>query len=426
MQMIPICKTPAFRHRGLPDGRILHFRVVALPNHDMQKARFITRCLLSKYSVMKPVWPIQRSITFPSSQYIRRDFSNRPEGRKSLEPANSNLDDNHHLKLKIARSVIKWTFLVFIFLTCQYFFEERLLRFLLGDFLSPTRLDQRLRFIRQIFDGSRFTVFEIVGKEHVSPTSVILTLERPRLQTKSKQTRKEYDELWRNGSWSVELKQPELQISRSYTPLPPHDNQKTGQIRLLIRKEYKGEVSNYVFNLPTGSLIELRGPHPEANLSAQTQDIVFLAGGTGIAPALQIAHTLFEVRKQSFGKPRMHIIWANRTRRDCEGGAEGSELTATNGVVRELQKLQKKHVDHIFVDYLVDNEDPPLNEKQISEATDGGHEGNDSKTIFVSGPKGFVEYFAGPKKWEGGKEAQGDLGGVIGRMGLTDWKVCKL
>jgi len=48
------------------------------------------------------------------------------------------------------------------------------------------------------------------------------------------------------------------------------------------------------------------------------------------------------------------------------------------------------------------------------------------KLLFISGPEGFVNHFAGPKRWEDGKEGQGVVAGVIGKMKLRDWTIWKL
>jgi len=52
--------------------------------------------------------------------------------------------------------------------------------------------------------------------------------------------------------------------------------------------------------------------------------------------------------------------------------------------------------------------------------------------VVVSGPDGFVTALAGSKKWEGGEERQGPVGGVLGRIRsrypslLREWLVLKL
>ncbi|PVH86653.1 ferredoxin reductase-like protein [Cadophora sp. DSE1049] len=292
----------------------------------------------------------------------------------------------------------------------------------------------------KIFDLPRFTPFTIVKREEVSPTSIILTL-RP--QTLVNRPRKlvsdPYQISWEKGTWSVEIKQPQLQIARAYTPLPPNKGDPKGDLRLLIRKEHKGEVSGYLHTLGVGSQIHLRGPHEEFDLPERVTDVVFLAGGTGIAPALQVAYTLLEGRHTDVEKPNMHIVWASRKRADCEGGADVSnpnawEARKTGRIVQELEILQQKHPGQLSVDYLVDEEGKFLDQKRISSLTKATtevkfgarHTRIDSKLLFVSGPEGFINYIAGPKRWEGGKEGQGQLGGLIGQMGLRTWKVWKL
>ena len=292
----------------------------------------------------------------------------------------------------------------------------------------------------KIFDPPKFTPFTIVKREEVPPTSIILTL-RP--QTLVNRPRKlvsdPYELSWEKGNWSVEIKQPQLQIARSYTPLPPNKGDPKGDLRLLIRKEHKGEVSGYLHTLGVGSQIHLRGPHEEFDLPERVTDVVFLAGGTGIAPALQVAYALLEGRHTDMEKPKMHIVWASRKRADCEGGVDISnpyawEARKTGRIVQELETLQQKYPGQLSVEYLVDEEGKFLDQKKISSLTKASsevkfgasHTRIDSKLLFVSGPEGFINYIAGPKRWEGGKEGQGQLGGILGQMGIRTWKVWKL
>ncbi|TVY85977.1 Cytochrome c mitochondrial import factor, partial [Lachnellula willkommii] len=310
----------------------------------------------------------------------------------------------------------------------------------------------------KIFDPPRFTPFAVIAREYVSATSMVLTL-RPRAGSGSIERecgdQDPYAEAWERGPWSVEAKQPELQIARAYTPLPPLEGNGKRDLRFLIRREERGEVSRYLHALPLGAQVELRGPKTEAELPATVSDVVFLAGGTGIAPALQVVYTLLERRKGG-QMPRIRVVWANRKREDCIGGASSTthHLPTLNGssngndnenttpgpgyIVRELQNLQRKYPGNLQVQYVVDEEGTALDQKRIAPLL-GTPQADastvkyspvttriDSKLLFVSGPEGFVEYLAGPKKWEGGKEGQGELGGVLRRMGIRDWKVWKL
>lgn len=328
----------------------------------------------------------------------------------------------------------------------------------------------------KIFDPPRFTPFRIIGRTDISPTAFVLTL-RPHshlvrnsstpLPPTDPQQHDPYTTSWETGTWSLEFKHPLLQIARSYTPLPPSassptdKNTQPGDLRFLIRREKGGEVSNYLANLPVGADVELRGPNPEIDIAGDVDEVLFLAGGTGIAPALQVAHTLLERRRVGGSgdqvedqdrehKPRIRIVWANRRREDCVGGGGsrkgGERFNAKepgNLIVNELSALQERHPGNLTIEYLVDEEGQFLDSKRVLSLTtppksQRARSGKltptpttaapDSKPLlFISGPEGFVTFLAGPKRWEGGKEGQGDVGGVIGRLGGSRyWRVWKL
>jgi cytochrome-b5 reductase len=289
-----------------------------------------------------------------------------------------------------------------------------------------------------VFDAPKFTFFSIINKEDVSPTSFIVTV-RPKSFVDNPKLAKTdpYAKEWEKGTWSVEFKQPQLQIARSYTPLPPREVDNPGDLRFLIREEANGEMSRYLGQLRVGDKVELRGPHMEVELPAKVTDILFLAGGTGIAPALQVAYTLLEVRKPSEELPNIHIIWSNRRREDCVGGTSLQPGTTTDRaegtIVQELQKLQEKHPDNVRVEYFVDEEGTSLDSKMITQLTRRPshlkHQAVstriNTKLLFVSGPEGFINFLAGPKKYWDGKQLQGELGGLIGQIGIKDWEVWK-
>lgn len=155
--------------------------------------------------------------------------------------------------------------------------------------------------------------------------------------------------LW-NGSeklWSVEIKQPDINVVRSYTPLPLYfmkseytknnlkkpllkiihpeteDYDKEGTMCIYVKRYENGEVSRYITDKKIGDELELRGPkiefklpyHPLKNLHKRpifrdlpskiepdnmietikrinnlpdVDNLVFYAAGTGIAPILQL------------------------------------------------------------------------------------------------------------------------------------------
>lgn len=225
------------------------------------------------------------------------------------------------------------------------------------DDLPPSPENDKHKTKQQQVDLSVFHPFEIISKQPVSSTCSIFTL-----RSQGEDTSNPYLDLlrdaWANGIgvWSVQVKQPQLQIARSYTPLPPLDkldgasgDDSTTELRFLIRHEPQGEVSSYLHNLPLGATVHIRGLDIEYEVPSNINDIIFLAGGTGIAPALQIAYCLLERRRKSrrrktladtsngsgassdpgFQMPKMHILWANRKREDAIGGV--SSTSSGNG-----------------------------------------------------------------------------------------------
>ncbi|KAI8943547.1 hypothetical protein NX059_001543 [Plenodomus lindquistii] len=301
-------------------------------------------------------------------------------------------------------------------------------------------------------DPHTFTPYTLVDKQRVSSTNAIFTLRNSNGASDPDSVK----EAWKRSVWSVQIKQPQLQIARAYTPLPHTSSAEDGgnqELRLLIRQEAGGEVSTYLHGLPATSTVELRGPHIEVELPDDVREVVFLAGGTGIAPAMQIAHALGRIEGS-----RMHVFWANRRREECIGGVNaGEEGSAamqkrTMGwfkssapqvslsdrhegqqdegvIVKELEALKARGTasrSDLSVRYYVDEERTFIQPSEIAKCISRPQEGAGSRLIVVSGPEGFLEHWAGKKLWAGGREVQGPLGGHLGRMKLGDWKVVKL
>ena len=178
-----------------------------------------------------------------------------------------------------------------------------------------------------LLNSESFVPFKVVSTERTSPTTFILTVSAPAPHEADNAAL--IEDAWSHGLWSVEIKQPQLQIARNYTPLPPAPVPAPAPanypLRFLVRKYDGGEVSTYLSRLGPGDDVWLRGPHlgfdVAARLGAAGERVVFLAGGTGVAPALQVARHLLSMRKggEQGRKLSMEIIWASRSRADCAG-----------------------------------------------------------------------------------------------------------
>ncbi|KAF4412068.1 Cytochrome c mitochondrial import factor CYC2 [Colletotrichum fructicola] len=239
-------------------------------------------------------------------------------------------------------------------------------------------------------NGRKFVPFTVTSKDPVSPTSFILTLKPPHTGPAPLSSLWDVFDLW-----CVEVKQPQIQVAREYTPLPGAAGDDA--LRLYVRALRGGEVSTYLSRLLPGDLVEIRGPHGEFDLRSRLGEaggrVVFLAGGTGVASALQAAHAVL---------PRgvdVTIFWAVRGREEVQGAApakqKGSKASSSWGwnpfsggkraggiqaealsaevgdasaVSRELLALKERYGDKLDVRVVVDQEGTRVGELDLSAA----------------------------------------------------------
>lgn len=344
----------------------------------------------------------------------------------------------------------------------------KLIFFSIAGFLSYKVYTWQTNPARSVILNPRFfTPFILISRDKVSSTSAILNL----LSVPKGQNTVNVAEAWRTGVWSVQVMQPELQIARSYTPLPPIEGTEPEQLRLFVRQEPQGEVSTFLHKISRGTIVNLRGPRVEYEIPEDVDEILFLAGGTGIAPALQVAHTLFNHRiKSTEDGPELRILWANRRREDSingldplssqqaqagfvpktqklayewqgeppsqskqtiEEGAAPSQSSQTR-LVKEVESVKARHGSKVIVDYFIDEEGSYISENLLRTYLSGidqtaNQDGTPRrKVVLVSGPEGFVNIFAGPKTWQDGRELQGPLGGLLKKIDPPGWEIWKL
>ncbi|ETN40602.1 uncharacterized protein HMPREF1541_04879 [Cyphellophora europaea CBS 101466] len=320
----------------------------------------------------------------------------------------------------------------------------------------------------EIDSPTTFRGYKLMKKERVSSTASIFHL-NPMF---GKDTQSAINNLAARGLSSFELKQPQIQVVRAYTPLPENQPSDETGLRFLVRHEPNGEVSSWLHRLPLNSQIEMRGPQVEVSISEGTQRMIFLAGGTGIAPALQAASLLLRppgspaAPEEGLANAKtIHILWACRRREDCEGGVSDLKPASLAGrlgwfgpsrtpgkvnqglIVQELEAFKTRFPGQVSVSYFVDEESTFITEDSIRETfkritpaplstsaastpqtpsstpVSWPQDRNSSAPptqVFVSGPDGFVGALAGPKVWAGGREEQGPLRGILGKLLLHD------
>ncbi|KAK6529551.1 mitochondrial peripheral inner membrane protein [Arthrobotrys megalospora] len=269
-----------------------------------------------------------------------------------------------------------------------------------------------------------FTPHVITSTTPLSPTSSLITLS-PKYPSNPPPS------FWSiinsEGLWSVQIKQPQLQIQREYTPLPESGLQGEGKVddnpenklTIFVRAVDGGEVSPYLLSRRPGDVVEVRGPvitytfKPEEAVKEEQdiRNVVFIAGGTGVSPAVQLVVYLFSQYLKDGQNRRVKILFASRT---------ASEKVLPQ--IKELQNLGdvQRLRFKVDVDYFYDDKGSFITKPDIEAAIAGLEMGNGGKNgrdvIMVSGPEGFVNHFAGKKGWKDGLETQGALGGVVGEI----------
>lgn len=249
-------------------------------------------------------------------------------------------------------------------------------------------------------NGTTFVPYTIVERVAMSSSSFVLTVspgtpnpDPPYLLPSSNR--------WRHPLWSVEFKQPEVQISRHYTPLPPASissaevsAEREGQLRFYIRAIGEGEMSRYLNRLREGHTVWLRGPHVGFDLVRRlgaSKSIVFLAGGTGVVPGMQAARVVLD----GFEDSKVSLLWAVRKREEIQRPAEGKQkeeggpskqawwdfrtpkaapseldvrMARPSPVAAQLASMKTQYGDRLSVQVVVDDENTVFDKEHIQNA----------------------------------------------------------
>ncbi|KAL1954560.1 hypothetical protein VTO42DRAFT_1071 [Malbranchea cinnamomea] len=102
------------------------------------------------------------------------------------------------------------------------------------------------------------------------------------------------------------------EIVRSYTPISSDDDQ--GYFDLMIKSYPQGNLSKYMASLRIGQTMKVRGPKGAMVYTPNmVRHIGMIAGGTGIAPMLQIIKAIIKGRPRNGGKDvtQIDLIFAN-------------------------------------------------------------------------------------------------------------------
>lgn len=293
-------------------------------------------------------------------------------------------------------------------------------------------------------DGE-YEPFDLVERHEIAPGHSYIVLKR--------QTPKKYWWAWyekeipepmtvasRMPIMSLRIKNPNLEIQRSYTPL----NLSPNEIHLLVKRYPNGELSRYLHLLTPGlaTVWVNQGRNEWVYNEGEWDHIVFVVGGTGITPAFQLCLNALQQQKL---RSQQEPTDKKKTR--------FSILAATRDPKSILLREEFKQVEEKFgegclhVEYFVDEAPKglklpgdihpgPITEKIIHETIcpspskgwfnsrkrKAVRPGGENVMVLVCGPDGFTRYISG--EHGGVASKQGTKGGLLANVeGITLFKL---
>ncbi|ODV93787.1 hypothetical protein PACTADRAFT_4688 [Pachysolen tannophilus NRRL Y-2460] len=197
--------------------------------------------------------------------------------------------------------------------------------------------DEELEFL----NPDKFTTWILTYRYELpnAPDHFVIELTKKNLTKIHNQMKANYSSMWDGHKlWSVEICQPEINVVRSYTPIPVYvasinadtkepylkiieTQEEEGKMLLYLKKYEQGEMAKWLFNRPIGSELLLRGPYkdlilPYSPIQEEKQrqtlnnipsrirpepkydsslprpdNLVFYVAGTCITPVLQMLYS---------------------------------------------------------------------------------------------------------------------------------------
>jgi Na+-transporting NADH:ubiquinone oxidoreductase subunit F len=119
----------------------------------------------------------------------------------------------------------------------------------------------------------------------------------------------------------------------------PRESRATGKLELLVGLDAAGNAGPQWGALRPGQPMQVEGPLGSFHLppGALEHDLLFVAGGTGIAPLRAMLHEAIGRR----GQPRISVVYSARTADDFAYGAELRDL-ASRGRIRLWQTVTRE------------------------------------------------------------------------------------
>ncbi|WP_071394114.1 NADH:ubiquinone reductase (Na(+)-transporting) subunit F [Bacillus tuaregi] len=135
-----------------------------------------------------------------------------------------------------------------------------------------------------------------------------------------------------------EFEIPDLEDSRAYSVANKY--QDGSVVEFHVKRVPDGKGSNYMCDLAIGDVITGSGPYGTMQLRNRDKDIIFIAGGSGMAPIKSLVEELFS---ESFDK-EAYFFYGARSKKDLY-------------LVEEWEELAKQHGNFHFIPALSQPDD---------------------------------------------------------------------
>ena len=174
-------------------------------------------------------------------------------------------------------------------------------------------------------------------------------------------------------------------------------------------------MSQHMASLKVGDKLDFKGPIVETKYAPnQYAQVGMVAGGTGIAPMLQVLDEILENPKD---KTKVSLVFAN--------------VSANDILLKEqIDARESLYPDKLSVYYVVDKEPPPGWKGGVGYITPRMLTGrlpapSSNSVVYVCGPPPMYKAICGSKGTKEDPKAQGGLGGILKKLGYSSAEVFK-
>ncbi|KAH8734954.1 hypothetical protein BGZ61DRAFT_342340 [Ilyonectria robusta] len=197
---------------------------------------------------------------------------------------------------------------------------------------------------------------------------------------------------------------------RPYTPTSSEDEQ--GFVDLVVKKYPDGPMSSHIHTLVPGQTLDIKGPLPKYEWTANKHEhVALVAGGSGITPMYQLLRGIF---KNPEDKTQVTLIFGNVTEEDIL-------------LKNKFDELENTYPQRFRAFYVLDK--PPaswagnsgfITKDLLKTVLPEPKSGNIK--VFVCGPPGLMNAISGNKV---SPKDQGELTGALKELGYSAEQVFK-